>query len=119
MNRPEWLPLMSSSNNDLDEAVITKHKEKTEEKVEEPPLYKVIIHNDDFTPMPFVVFVLKEVFQYSDISAVAMMLKVHVRGTGVVGVYTFEIAETKVQKATNLAQDQGYPLLFSIEEDRS
>jgi ATP-dependent Clp protease adaptor protein ClpS len=108
---------MSSFDPEVEDTVVTKRQEKTEEKVEEPPLYKVVLHNDDFTPMEFVVSVLLEVFHFSRMNAVMTMLKVHIQGTGVIGVYTYEIAETKVMKATRIAGEQGYPLLLTIEED--
>ena len=66
------------------------------EKVEEPPLYKVLLHNDDFTTMEFVVWILESIFNMPEQQAIQVMLNVHLRGTGVAGIYTYEIAETKV-----------------------
>jgi ATP-dependent Clp protease adaptor protein ClpS len=85
------------------------------EKVEEPPLFKVLLHNDDFTTMDFVVWVLQSVFNMAEQQALQVMLNVHVKGIGVAGVYTYEIAEMKVAKTTELAQEQEYPLLCTME----
>jgi ATP-dependent Clp protease adaptor protein ClpS len=85
------------------------------EKVEEPPLFKVLLHNDDFTTMEFVVWVLESVFNMPEQQAIQVMLNVHVKGIGVAGVYTYEIAEMKVARTTELAQEQEYPLLCTME----
>lgn len=89
---------------------------EAEEKVEQPPLYKVLLHNDDYTTMEFVVSVLESVFGMSEEQAIQVMLNVHLRGIGVAGIYTFEIAEMKVEKATALAREQEFPLLVTMEE---
>ncbi|HEX8169404.1 MAG TPA: ATP-dependent Clp protease adaptor ClpS [Thermoanaerobaculia bacterium] len=89
---------------------------ESEEKVAEPPLYKVLLHNDDFTTMEFVVWVLETVFNMPEEQAVQVMLNVHLRGVGVAGIYTFEVAETKVERTTTLAREQEYPLLATMEE---
>ena len=89
---------------------------EVEEKVEQPPLYQVLLHNDDYTTMEFVVSVLESVFNMSEEQAIQVMLNVHLRGIGVAGVYTFEIAEMKVEKATELAREQEFPLLVTMEE---
>ena len=97
----------------------TKHdtgvalEERTRTK--KPPMYKVLLHNDDYTTKEFVVFVLQSVFQRSETDALAIMTHVHNQGVGVAGVYTFEIAETKVQKTVQLARSNEYPLQLSIE----
>ncbi|MGI9105217.1 MAG: ATP-dependent Clp protease adapter ClpS [Pyrinomonadaceae bacterium] len=103
---------MSRFDNDTDEAVITE----SETRLKKPPLYQVLLHNDDFTTMEFVVFVLQNVFQRSETQAVRIMLQVHLEGIGVAGIYTYEIAEMKVAKVASLAQSQEYPLLCTIEE---
>ncbi len=90
---------------------------ESETRLEKPPLYKVILHNDDFTTMEFVVFVLSHVFLRSVAEAFAIMLKVHTEGIGIAGVYSFEIANMKAEKAMNLARAQEYPLLCTVEED--
>lgn len=86
------------------------------EKVEEPPLYKVLLHNDDFTTMEFVVWILESVFGMAAAQAVQVMLNVHTTGVGIAGVYTYEIAEMKVSKTTELAREQEYPLLCTMEK---
>lgn len=92
-------------------------KPETKRKLEKPPLYKVLLHNDNFTTMEFVVFVLVDAFHHSEISAIRIMLQVHNRGVGVAGVYTREIAETKIAKVTRLAREFDYPLLCTMEEE--
>ena len=96
----------------FEEAAVAESKEK----VEEPPLYKVLLHNDDYTTMEFVVWVLASVFNMPEEQAIQVMLNVHLRGIGVAGIYTYEIAETKVEKATALAREQEFPLLVTMEE---
>ena len=90
---------------------------ETETKLEKPKLYKVLLHNDDFTTMEFVVFVLQYVFNRSDAEAFTIMLKVHNEGLGIAGIYPFEIANMKSQKAINLARAREYPLLCTVEEE--
>ena len=97
---------------DFEEAAVAE----TREKVEEPPLFKVLLHNDDFTTMEFVVWVLESVFNMPEEQAIQVMLNVHLRGIGVAGIYTFEIAETKVDKASALAREQEFPLLVTMEQ---
>ena len=86
-------------------------------KLEKPKLYKVLLHNDDFTTMDFVVFILKHVFKRTDVEAFTIMLKVHNEGVGIAGTYTLEIATMKSEKAINLARASEYPLLCTVEEE--
>lgn len=86
-------------------------------KLEKPKLFKVLLHNDDFTTMEFVVFVLQYVFMRDDAEAFTIMLKVHNEGLGVAGIYPYEIANMKSEKAMNLAKAREYPLLCTVEED--
>ena len=96
-----------------DEEVLTD----SDEKLEKPPLYKVLLHNDDFTTMEFVVFVLNKIFMRSEAEAFAIMLKVHNEGVGIAGVYPHEIAVMKAEKAMNLARAQEFPFLCTVEEE--
>lgn len=90
---------------------------ETKTKLEKPKLFKVILHNDDFTTMDFVVFVLQYVFLRSEVEAFSIMLKVHNDGLGIAGVYPYEIASMKSQKAMNLARAREFPLLCTVEEE--
>lgn len=98
-------------------AVVEKTESKS--KLERPPLYKVFLHNDDFTTMEFVVFVLQTIFNHGEDEAVRIMLNVHKQGIGLAGVYTYEVAEMKVERVTNIAQANEFPLLCTMEEDES
>jgi len=89
---------------------------EAEEKVEEPPLFKVLLHNDDYTTMEFVVMILESVFNMAEDQAIQVMLNVHVRGVGVAGIYTFEIAEMKVSRTTAMAREHEFPLLCTMEK---
>ena len=89
----------------------------TREKTEEPRRYRVLLHNDDYTTMEFVVEVLMYVFNKSPESATRIMMNVHQKGVGVCGVYTHEVAETKVDTVHNLARESGYPLRCSMEQE--
>src|SRR5215213_1661260 len=93
--------------------VLTENKQK----LQKPPLYKVLLHNDNYTTMEFVVFVLMNVFHHSENDAIRIMLQVHNQQVGIAGVFTFEIAETKVAKVAQLAREHDYPLLSSLEEE--
>jgi ATP-dependent Clp protease adaptor protein ClpS len=84
-------------------------------RTKKPPMYKVLLHNDDYTTREFVVWVLQTVFHKSETDAVAIMSHVHNHGVGVAGVYTFEVAETKVTRTMLLAKEQQFPLQLSIE----
>lgn len=88
-------------------------------KVKKPPLYKVVILNDDYTPMEFVVDVLKRFFGLTHDNATSIMLHVHTRGRGVAGVYTYEIAETKVVMVNDYAREHQHPLQSTLEETDS
>ena len=90
-------------------------KERQRTNLKEPQRYKVIIYNDDFTTMEFVVLVLTQVFFKSEEDANALMLKVHHSDKAVVGIYTYDIAISKARKATNMAREQGYPLRLTVE----
>ncbi len=85
--------------------------------LKEPRRYKVIIYNDDFTTMEFVVMILVQIFLKSQEEAEALMLQVHHSDKAVVGVYSYDVAVSKARKATNMAREQGYPLRLSVEPD--
>ena len=89
---------------------------ESQEKVEEPPLFKVLLHNDDYTTMEFVVHVLESVFNMPEDQAIQVMLNVHVKGVGIAGVFTYEVAEMKMTKTTALAREQEFPLLCTMEK---
>jgi ATP-dependent Clp protease adaptor protein ClpS len=98
---------------DRDEAVLTE----TATRLEKPKLYKVILHNDDYTTMEFVVFILRQVFLRNEDEAFIIMLKVHEEGIGIAGIYTFEVATMKAEKAVNIARSREFPLLCTVEEE--
>src|SRR5687768_3778722 len=104
---------MSKRDFQNEEATVAKSKEK----LKKPPLYKVLLHNDDYTTMEFVVYVLVTVFHRSEGEAFLIMLKVHHEGVGVAGLYPYEIAETKAEKVMALARLSEYPLLCTVEEE--
>lgn len=86
------------------------------QELQEPPQYRVILHNDHYTTMDFVVMVIRSVFHKSAGEATKIMLDVHRKGKGHVGTYTYDIASTKVAQVDRMAQAEGYPLKCSIEE---
>ncbi|HEX5707816.1 MAG TPA: ATP-dependent Clp protease adaptor ClpS [Pyrinomonadaceae bacterium] len=104
---------MTDFDRELDEAVVAESREK----LEKPRLYKVLLHNDDFTTMEFVVHVLQTIFGHGEAASFRIMLQVHTQGLGVAGVYTYEVAETKATQVTELARDYEYPLLCTLEEE--
>jgi len=87
-----------------------------EETPQEPRLYRVLLHNDDYTTMEFVVIILLEVFRKTGDEAAAIMLAVHKRGMGQCGIYPFEIAETKVAEVHRRAREANFPLRCTLEE---
>jgi len=94
-----------------DSEVLTRTKPRTQK----PALYKVLLLNDDYTPMEFVVQVLEAVFNKSGEDAYTIMMHVHMKGVGVCGVYTFEVAETKVTQVMDMAKQDGHPLQCTME----
>lgn len=105
---PGW-----DDEHDHDSGVVTE----SQKQVNKPPLYKVLLHNDDYTTMEFVVYILHRVFHKSEQDAVSIMLAVHNQGIGVAGVFTYEIAEAKVSKVTQLARANEFPLMCTLEEE--
>ncbi len=100
---------------DHDSDVVTEKKTRVE--VKRPSLYKVLVHNDSYTTREFVVEVLRQVFHHSETDATRIMLHVHHAGVGVAGVYTFEVAEMKVQRTEELAREYEFPLRLSLEPE--
>jgi len=96
-----------------DEQVITKYKPRAEK----PPLYKVILLNDDFSPMDFVILILKKFFMKSDSEATRIMMQVHSEGAGLAGIYTFEVAETKVYSVNEFSRRHKHPLKCIMEKE--
>lgn len=90
--------------------------EKTRSRIREPKRYQVIMHNDDYTPMDFVVDVLMGVFHKDGTEANVLMMKVHQEGEAAVGSYSYDIAYSKLRTATTLAEEEGYPFRLSLRE---
>ena len=104
-----------SSETDKDEQSGTATISK--QKLQRPRMYKVLMHNDDYTTMEFVILVLQKFFNKNYDDAQAIMLDVHKQGFGVCGIYTYEVAESKVAKVIRYARDNGHPLRCSTEPD--
>ena len=92
-------------------------KPRTAVRTKQPPLYKVILLNDDYTPREFVVLVLKAVFRMNADQAYRVMMTAHQRGACVIAVYTRDVAETKAKEGTELGKSKGYPLFFTTEPE--
>lgn len=104
---------MNEYSPELEEEVGSQIRDETDE----PPMYKVLIHNDDYTTMDFVVEILTLVFNKPIDEAIEIMLNVHRKGIGVCGVYTYEISETKVETVHALAREHGFPLKCTMEKE--
>lgn len=100
---------------DSDSGVITETR--SEKKVQRPRMYRVLLHNDDYTTREFVVWILQVVFHRSETEAVQIMLHVHNNGVGVAGVYPFDVAQAKVEKVLELAEQHEFPLLSTLEPE--
>jgi ATP-dependent Clp protease adaptor protein ClpS len=96
---------------------ITKVKESIDAMILEPSKYKVVLYNDDKTPMEFVIAMLIKVFRHSEEAAVNLTMKVHNEGHAVAGIYSYEVAEQKGIEGTNLARQHGYPLIIKVESE--
>jgi ATP-dependent Clp protease adaptor protein ClpS len=108
---------MAGRNRPDGDTAVTVPKTKAEKETRRPPLFKVLLHNDDFTTQEFVDWVLMNVFNHDPESAHRIMLHVHMRGVGVAGIYPHEIAETKAQRTMELAKEAEYPLLATLEPE--
>ncbi len=91
--------------------------EKIKQKIEEPKRWKVVLLNDDHTPIDFVISLLIEVFKHTQETAKEITMEIHNNGSGIAGVYSFEIAEIKAVEATTLARTNGFPLQIKMEEE--
>ena len=91
-------------------------EKKTKKKLKKPSLYKVVMLNDDYTPMDFVVYLLKTFFRKKHNEASKIMLEVHNKGAGICGIYNYEIAETKASNVVNISRKNGFPLLCILEK---
>jgi len=103
--------------NDQDGGADNRTGTKTLTRTKKPSLYKVLLLNDDYTPMEFVVYVLERFFQKNREEATTIMLHVHQNGVGLCGVYTYEVAETKVAQVLDLARRHEHPLQCTMEKD--
>ena len=104
---------MSDTNREFEDEVLSKD----DIRLEEPPMFKVLLHNDDYTTMEFVVEVLVTVFNKSPEEAMEIMLNVHKKGIGICGVFTYELAETKVAIVVDLAKASEFPLRCTMEKE--
>ena len=107
------LDVIASSENDTDQSVLVDTRSKTKR----PPLYKVLLLNDDYTPMEFVVLVLERFFGMNHAQAFDIMLTVHKKGLAVVGVFSHEVAETKVTQVMDSARQNQHPLQCTMEKE--
>lgn len=92
-------------------------KEEVKIEIKKPKMYKVLVHNDDYTTMEFVVEILVKIFKRQVVEATKIMYDVHKKGVGVAGVYSYDIASTKTFQAMTMAENSGFPLKFSMEEE--
>ncbi|MBL95550.1 MAG: ATP-dependent Clp protease adapter ClpS [Magnetovibrio sp.] len=112
----DWLPVLQSGEDSQNDAALGLAV-KTKERTKKPSMYKVLMLNDDYTPMEFVIYVLESFFNKSTDEATRIMLHVHQRGIGLCGVFTYEVAETKVSQTMDLARKHDHPLQCTIEKD--
>lgn len=99
----------------MSEKTIVKEENKIE--IKKPKMYKVIMHNDDYTTMEFVIQVLTEIFKKSAIEATKIMYDVHKKGIGIAGIYTYDIAKTKMNQAMDMAEKNNFPFKLTMEEE--
>jgi len=115
-------PKDGDGDRDRDVGTLTRPAETpetvTKKKLERPPLYDVLLHNDDYTTQEFVVYVLMKYFQHDGVTARKIMLHVHTRGIGVAGVYPFEVAETKAHQVVQFARENEMPLQASLRKSQ-
>ena len=115
-------PKDGDGDRDRDVGTLTRPAESpetvTKKKLERPPLYDVLLHNDDYTTQEFVVYVLMKYFQHDGVTARKIMMHVHTRGIGVAGVYPFEVAETKAHQVVQFARENEMPLQASLRKSQ-
>ena len=115
-------PKDGDRDRDRDVGTLTRPTESaetvTKKKLERPPLYEVLLHNDDYTTQEFVVYVLMKYFQHDGVSARKIMLHVHTKGIGVAGIYPFEVAETKAHQVVQFARENEMPLQASLRKSQ-
>jgi ATP-dependent Clp protease adaptor protein ClpS len=114
---PRGISVAGSHQEDDNQDIVIGLAIKTRPKAKKPAMYKVLMLNDDYTPMEFVVLVLKEFFRKTPDEATQIMLQVHQRGVGVCGVYTHEVAETKAMQVMALARKNQHPLQLQLEKE--
>ena len=110
-------PVANPDNLVIKKTFRTIAKKKRKLKIKQPPLYKVILLNDDFTPMEFVVYILINFFNMDSAKATRLMLQIHTQGKGICGIFTKEIAETKMASVNKYSQEHKHPLLCVMEEN--
>jgi ATP-dependent Clp protease adaptor protein ClpS len=108
---------MSDDKRDTDRGAVTGVVTRTKPRTKKPPMYKVLLLNDDYTPMEFVVYILERFFQKSREEATRIMLHVHQKGIGICGVFTYEVAETKVTQVIDFSRQNQHPLQCTMEKD--
>ncbi len=101
----------------MSQKTLEKPRTKLKTKTQRPPLWKVILLNDDYTPREFVVLVLKAVFRMNESHAYKVMMTAHQKGACVIAVYTRDVADTKAKEATEMGRTKGYPLYFTTEKE--
>jgi ATP-dependent Clp protease adaptor protein ClpS len=106
---------LMSTRPDLGDSTLTESR--SDQKLEQPRLWRVLLHNDDYTTQDFVVWVLETVFHKPTAEAFDIMLSVHRSGTGIAGVYTHDVAETKLKTTRQLAEEHEFPLLVTMEPE--
>jgi ATP-dependent Clp protease adaptor protein ClpS len=114
LNCRQEIPTLSEEHPQSPDHGVTVEEAKPKTRV--PPLYRVVLINDDFTPMEFVVDVLERFFTMNRPTATRIMLEVHTRGKGICGVFTYEIAETKVSQVTQYSREHQHPLMCTLEQ---
>jgi ATP-dependent Clp protease adaptor protein ClpS len=117
ISQPDSHIAMSENKPNRETGPVTGIVTKTKPRTKKPSMYKVLLLNDDYTPMEFVVYILERLFRMTTEEATRVMLHVHQKGVGVCGVFTYEVAETKVQQVIDLARKNEHPLQCTMEKE--